>query len=213
MLFGHDEGKNIVQLCNGSDDAVCIEMGGTGAKTAPEAVEKIGIYPVDSIYTTSKNENPASYLGGTWELIDKKFKRATFNSDDVEGLITLGAHMSEASVTFVLNDNEILVGGSFTLADSWSNLDYIVFKTDLAKLGCSRLSIQTYTFATANTAEGIGWGSFAINGDFTAYKMFPDTDGGTMPANRKLVFNTSLPVAPSFMEDAFCDRFFWERTA
>ena len=37
MLFGHDEGKNIVQLCNGEKDVVCIEKGGTGADNPEDA--------------------------------------------------------------------------------------------------------------------------------------------------------------------------------
>ena len=37
MLFGHDEGKNIVQLCDGNKDVVCIEKGGTGADNPEDA--------------------------------------------------------------------------------------------------------------------------------------------------------------------------------
>lgn len=30
MLYGHDQGKNIKQLCDGTNDIVCAKMGGTG---------------------------------------------------------------------------------------------------------------------------------------------------------------------------------------
>lgn len=30
MLYGHDQGKNIIQLCDGTNDLVCVKMGGTG---------------------------------------------------------------------------------------------------------------------------------------------------------------------------------------
>lgn len=42
MLYGHDEGKNLKQLCNGEKDVICIEKGGTGADNAEDAREKLG---------------------------------------------------------------------------------------------------------------------------------------------------------------------------
>ena len=52
MLYGHDEGKNLKQLCNGKDNVICIEMGGTGAKNKPNArqnINFIGVNPIASI--------------------------------------------------------------------------------------------------------------------------------------------------------------------
>lgn len=57
MLFGHDEGKNAVQLCDGNTEAVSVEMGGTGAKTKAEAQEKLGIVSKTLLW---KNESPGS---------------------------------------------------------------------------------------------------------------------------------------------------------
>lgn len=42
MLYGHDEGKNIVQLCDGSNDTVCIARGGTGKTNAADALAALG---------------------------------------------------------------------------------------------------------------------------------------------------------------------------
>lgn len=44
MLFGHDEGKNLKQLCDGEKDVVCIQMGGTGisAETTEEILLELG---------------------------------------------------------------------------------------------------------------------------------------------------------------------------
>lgn len=43
MLFGHDEGKNLKQLCDGLKDLICIAMGGTGADNAEDARKNLGI--------------------------------------------------------------------------------------------------------------------------------------------------------------------------
>ena len=53
-----------------------LTQGGTGATSAAEAITNLNVYPVGSVYITSTNASPASYLGGTWELIDKEFKIA-----------------------------------------------------------------------------------------------------------------------------------------
>lgn len=71
MLFGHDEGKNLKQLCNGKDDVVCVEMGGTGVKTKGE----IGLmaYPVGAVYMSYEETSPAELFGGTWTPIKGVF--------------------------------------------------------------------------------------------------------------------------------------------
>ena len=40
------------------------------------------IQPIGSIYITSTNESPSSYLGGIWELIDKDFIETTGSMND-----------------------------------------------------------------------------------------------------------------------------------
>lgn len=41
------------------------------------------IYPVGSVYATSTNTNPSNKLGGTWVLIDKEFRNAAEEFEDV----------------------------------------------------------------------------------------------------------------------------------
>ena len=217
VASNESNGENIVAitLTDGSVHEITIRNGQRGGVGEPGPQGEPGPIwdaPVGYVIITSKNENPAATLGGTWKLVGKKFKRGTYTNTEVDGLLTLGAHINEASVKFLLDDNEIKVYGTFQFKDSWSNLDYIVFRTNLEKLGCSRISFQTYVFAAANNAEGIGWGSFDTDGTFTAFKMYPETDGGSLPAGRTLAFSTSLAVGPSYMNDEFCDRFYWERT-
>lgn len=43
MIYAHDKGKNEIPLCNGDNEVVSVEMGGTGAKTAAEARKNLGI--------------------------------------------------------------------------------------------------------------------------------------------------------------------------
>lgn len=59
MLFGHDEGKNLVQLCDGSNDIICRQMGGTGiqADTAEELLLALGAISFKKVW---ENASPTS---------------------------------------------------------------------------------------------------------------------------------------------------------
>ena len=39
------------------------------------------MYPIGSCYTTSTNTDPSSFLGGTWDLIDKGLSSLTFEPE------------------------------------------------------------------------------------------------------------------------------------
>lgn len=54
MLFGHDEGKNLKQLCNGEKDVICVGMGGTGADNKKDARENLDI--ADAIIETGTDD-------------------------------------------------------------------------------------------------------------------------------------------------------------
>lgn len=79
MLFGHDEGKNIVQLCNGEKDVVCVEMGGTGADSLSKARQNINYIGTNPIEGADK-DTPANwralgsgvaYISGSGQLKDQ----------------------------------------------------------------------------------------------------------------------------------------------
>lgn len=61
MLFGHDEGKNLKQLCNGEKDVICPEMGGTGGSGLPEARQNINYIGTNPI-TKPGDDTPANWV-------------------------------------------------------------------------------------------------------------------------------------------------------
>lgn len=61
MLFGHDEGKNLKQLCNGEKDVICPEMGGTGGDSLPKARQNLNFLGTNPI-ASAEEDTPENWI-------------------------------------------------------------------------------------------------------------------------------------------------------
>lgn len=88
--------KNVVTDGLGT---VGIANGGTGATTALNAIQNLGIYPVGSIYMSTSSTSPAELFGGGWEPIKDTFLLAagdTYSAASTGGEATHTLTESEA---------------------------------------------------------------------------------------------------------------------
>ena len=177
-------------------------------------------YALGSVIITNTNTNPGATVGGTWELIDKEF-RSEFSHIEAaqawdEGEANANGYISRANHTICLK--------------AWFNFNTTV---DLATSPSYIASLGTLL----RTKVGIkSNGSFSYSNEcFGFYGYKPNVDGivarcnmrgdgyitidsiygsdKVIPAASVLHLTLPIQIAMSDMDDAYCDKFYWKRTA
>ena len=158
------------------------------------------IYPIDSIFITSKNENPSSVLGGTWELIDKEFKSEAGNSNSL-----FNANATNCEVNnfyFARGKNSVsstVVLGNFNFPD----------------LGINELPYGLY-YVIGSTDNGNGlFISFIdyASGQLEIRDIISKESSGNISSNSSCYLLFEFVTTFDNMIDSFCDKFYWKRTA
>lgn len=172
------------------------------------------LYPVNSVYVTSTNKNPSSYLGGTWTLFDKEFKSSYTSSSTSGTLFKMNTtNLSAFSLAVVRGGHALRFRLSFTnkvaLKDDTLQLGTI----DLAACGISgNLTYNVYVNGRTDGGNVMMMGTLAYDtGIITHY----DIVGADSVAAGKsdCHYDFTIPVLFSQMSDSLCDKFYWKRTA
>ena len=170
-------------------------------------------YPVGATYVTSTNENPASWLGGTWVLYDKQFKERYVT--DITDFITLESNCSSASGSWARwHDHVIRVYLSFTPTVAITDSTLSMYTLNKEMFGVSSFSRdQTYS----SFADG---GQVMVCFNITAAGLFTTRDiivRGSSEASLAVGYSPAVVadiiIKYTDMLDSACDKFFWRRTA
>lgn len=162
------------------------------------------LYPIGSVYMTSTNENPSSYLGGTWELIDKEFiptyGAATVTKTSSAESVTV--NYERAGHTIVLH---VSVVNNGQVDDDTSNFGTI----DWTSIGLSANAGYSMNFsAWTDGGNCVAMMRITYAGIINSYDVIPDnyiSDGQTINAD------CTMSVVPSKMADEACNKFYWQR--
>lgn len=170
-------------------------------------------FPVGSTYITSENVSPASYLGGTWDLVDKEFKQVKFT--ELSTVVTLNTtNCSSVTRYYWINGRSVYIDAGFTTKVAMTDSGIQWFTIDLAKLGISTLpsTLVDSTFSD----NGQSCVQFQINaqGSFTTQDvMTRGSDSANLASGATISFRTQINVPWNNMIDSFCDKFYWKRKA
>ena len=170
------------------------------------------IYPIDSIITTSSNENPSSNLGGTWELVDKEFKSEASNSNNIFTANTANCNVDSCYYTRGGHSLQIRVNLHNKVALTDSAVDLGNFNYD--ELGITTMPFGLY-YELGTTDDGNGIFLFCVDyksGNIESREVLSKNDNSiAVDSSCYLLFE--FVVTQSRMIDSFCDKFYWKRTA
>lgn len=189
------------------------------AKTLYNAYNTLlsNIYPIGSILTTATKTNPAATLGGTWTLVDKAFKNTyiNLNSD----------HWTKANAnifgysSIMLNDHVISLRLGLETTKAITAADVNNTALTLGTLNVSALGISTISQTVYNAVAFSDSGQSTIcykvsgNGQIDIFDVLNADGTHTMPAASSFYIYLVQPINHDAMQDDFCDKFYWKRTA
>lgn len=186
------------------------------AGAATDVVLKSAIYPVGSLYVTSTPENPATYLGGTWELYDKHLKTNYLATDKgnwlVKALNVVNASSCDVHMTTHDHTAEIRVDATLLRSMGDTNLELAVL--NFKNMGFHQIRDTVCSVNASDVTEGIVLMDLSFDtGSVTAYDVFPKGTNTTLPSGSKVRGVFTCTVDSEWMIDDFCDKFFWKKTS
>ena len=172
------------------------------------------MYPVGSVYCSSTNTNPAEKYGGTWALIDKGFETSTTE-------ITQEAteYLSNFVVATIRTERTLRFRINLTTAKEIKDTSVILGTIDLEAHGLVVNNESYFLYGIFGGVAMSDGGNATITYDFNNTGVLEVNDclnvDGThiLPAGSSFYINAVVTTSQSRMNDAFCNKFYWKRTA
>ena len=173
------------------------------------------MYPIGSTYITSKNENPASYLGGTWELFDKEF--TYLGSNSLANFVTLNtANCTAVSGSIVRTGHNLMFKVTINPAVAITDTSTEMFTFNLADIGVSSLTVETAPSFFSDGGQVCVSTKITTSGVLSTLDVFvrntttPNSSAAGTSVGQLLI---NYNIYWKHMLDSACDKFYWKRTA
>lgn len=182
------------------------------SEPAKPSLKLLDVYPVGSIVVTSENINPGETFGGIWELVDKLLTNKSYNASSGAISINTSNTASMGTTLISIDGNTMELYVTITPSIDLGDTSRELFTVKLEKIGVSAISAKRIT-GYADGGNGLVNAIVNTSGVVTSADVVTKTSGGTVTADSAIVFNATWKIAPGSRLSAFCDRFFWKRTA
>ena len=169
------------------------------------------LYPVGSVYIMSTNANPNTIgIPGTWTFVDKEFKTAHYNIDNISGGFTNGS-ASAHTIYLLYSGHDIIVTGTITSNAALSDTTVTLGTINPAKVGAVQHFSMAHRFVGyADGANGAAMLQVSYLGEIQSVDVIDLT---SMTSGAVLTLETTIGLQPSLMADSWCDKFYYKRTA
>ena len=163
--------------------------------------------PIGSIVVTSTNENPASRLGGTWELVDKEFINVGTSSVGFEP----SNNVKDATASFTRSGHTIILNLAFATNVELSDSSILLGTINFEELGITRFGFNTRETGFCDGGNSV----LMIYVSASTGEMFcVDVVGANTVAENVSCFVTiPFQFVYTYMLDEKCNKFFWKRVA
>lgn len=194
-----------IAIKNGKVESITKE----GEKESP-----IDAYPVGSVYISSKNVNPSTQLGGTWQLIDKKFA-TLLKYCDTPGQCTEyfvpTENISWSSIMVLRQGKRVRIRLYFSNLVMLNDTTIQLGTFQLNALGInSPLPYNLYNqLAGSDDGNGASMIRVSTNGNLSSVDVVGRT--ATIVAGSHLAYDFIYDVNMDKMLDEACDKFYWKR--
>jgi hypothetical protein len=172
-------------------------------------------FPVGSVFTTSTNTNPANLgLPGTWELYDKQFKDV-YEYKSGTAIATLTS-LASLGVRITRTGHMVHIDCNAETKANITDTTLSVCTLKPAVLGFTGALADRMMYFTGYSDGGnnmIQFGMSAKSFVLESYDAVGD-DSHKVSSGATIIWSQTI-VADSFTQlaDAYCDKFFWKRTA
>lgn len=174
------------------------------------------LHPIGSVICKSTNVNPSADYGGTWELIDKQFKYKWISTAESSQYFTPSSGTTVETCAISLHEHFIsILRFSFNQTSAIGDTTITIGLFDLSALGVNGGSqnLVRYILASSDGGNGIAMMDLTTAGTLRTLDRVTVTSGGTITAGQNIHFSVDIPLTMSDMDDSFCDKFFFKRTA
>lgn len=171
------------------------------------------LFPVDSVYHTSINENPSDYLGGTWTLINR-FLHPT-RSSDVGAFFTqdTSAVSSVSAGAMIRQGNAIRVKLNLVLAENLTDTSATLGTLGFEYLGISSIGYTQFIVGVSDGGNGLVMCNIDNDGVITSVDVVPKVDNNSIASGQTLYLDFTIIPSQDYLLDEKCDDFVWKRTA
>lgn len=167
---------------------------------------------IGDIVITSTNENPASRLGGNWELVDKDFIEIAGNFKE---WFTPSSNVTLNNFYVVRSKHSMKVRLDFTNKVALSDTAVVFGNIDYSSLGITDIGMS-YSGSIAVTDGGNGIAEMNLHyssGELSSVDVITKTSGGQIAANSSINYLIDINVRHYEMLDEACDKFYWKKVA